>query len=159
MVPPAEIVGEGRTEIGDEVVILEHSALIVGEAGVLQIGDRTRLARGVHILCTRSVEIGEAVSTSDHVAILDAWAPPSDPGLVARLPPPEGAPVVIERGAYLGYGCVIGPGVRVGAGAFVGEGAVVLDDVGPHTVVYGNPARPIRNYEDSTGAWVGSVLP
>jgi acetyltransferase-like isoleucine patch superfamily enzyme len=43
---------------------------------------------------------------------------------------------------------VLLPGVEIGEEAFVGAGAVVLDDVPPHTVVVGNPARQIREVPD-----------
>jgi tetrahydrodipicolinate N-succinyltransferase len=39
---------------------------------------------------------------------------------------------------------VIVSGVTIGDGAVVGAGAVVIDDVPPYGVVFGNPARPIR---------------
>ncbi len=138
LVPPARVSGAEGIEVGDDVVVLEDAGLDVDAAAGarLTIGDRTRLAVGVEIRCTTSVRIGRAVSSSDHAAIVDSWG---DGG-------PPGGPVVIEDGAYLGYGSVVGPGVRVGAGAFVGEGAVVLSDVPAHAVVYGNPAVVVERY-------------
>ena len=50
-------------------------------------------------------------------------------------------PTRVCRGASIGSGAVILAGVTIGAGALVGAGAVVTRDVGPGTVVVGNPAR------------------
>jgi maltose O-acetyltransferase len=52
-------------------------------------------------------------------------------------------PVVIEDEAWIGAGAIITPGVTVGRGAVVAAGAVVIDDVAPHTLVGGVPARVI----------------
>jgi acetyltransferase-like isoleucine patch superfamily enzyme len=54
----------------------------------------------------------------------------------------------IRRGARIGGGAILCPGIEVGAEAFVGAGAVVTKDVPPRTIVYGNPARPIRDVPD-----------
>jgi acetyltransferase-like isoleucine patch superfamily enzyme len=51
------------------------------------------------------------------------------------------APVRLQRGCYLGAGCLILPGVTVGERAVVASGAVVNRDVEPATVVAGVPAR------------------
>ena len=51
---------------------------------------------------------------------------------------------VVRKGASIGSGATILPGVTIGEGALVGAGAVVVDDVPPHTVVAGNPARVLR---------------
>lgn len=56
-------------------------------------------------------------------------------------------PVTIEDGAWIGAGSVILPGVTIGRGAIVGAGSVVMKDVGPDTVVLGNPARVVRRLE------------
>lgn len=138
--------------VGDGVVLLEHAVLQADEGSHLTIESRVRLGRGVRIHARHSVHLGIAVASSDHVAIVDHW----DSGDADGLP---SGPVVIEDGAYLGYGSYIGPGVTVGAGAFVGEGAVVIEDVAPHTVVYGNPARVLRRYDAATRSWSGPGFP
>src|SRR3954452_4588855 len=51
----------------------------------------------------------------------------------------------IRRGARVGGGAILCPGVEIGEEAFVGAGAVVTKDVPPKTIVYGNPARPVRD--------------
>jgi acetyltransferase-like isoleucine patch superfamily enzyme len=158
VVPPARVVGASAIEIGDEVIVLEKSELLVDveRSRGLVIGDRTKLGPGTEIVSTVGITIGRAVSTSDYVAITDSWTllePPT--GSV----PPDGAPVVIEDGAYLGCGSIVGPGVRIGEGAFVGEGAVVLADVDAHTVVYGNPARVVRRLDRRRAAWEGRRFP
>lgn len=56
--------------------------------------------------------------------------------------------VTIQKGAWLGVGCVILPGVTVGHGAIVGANAVVTADVPPLEVWAGNPARFIKKVSD-----------
>jgi acetyltransferase-like isoleucine patch superfamily enzyme len=53
-------------------------------------------------------------------------------------------PVRIGRGADIGVNAVILPGVTVGEGSIVGAGAVVAEDVPPHAIVAGVPARVLR---------------
>jgi acetyltransferase-like isoleucine patch superfamily enzyme len=56
------------------------------------------------------------------------------------------AQTLVEQSASVGSGATILCGVRIGRGALVGAGAVVTRDVSPHTVVAGNPARPLAAY-------------
>lgn len=135
IVPPASVSEPSLVSIGAGVVVLEHARIAVAPGARLRLGDGCRFGRFLSIACGASVEIGDEVSGSDLVAITDSVGPV--PGRTGDPPP---APVVVERGAYLGAGCVVGPGVRIGEGAYVGEGAVVVDDVPAHAVVRGNPA-------------------
>lgn len=58
--------------------------------------------------------------------------------------PALAAPVVFERGCFVGAQVTVLPGVRIGREAFVAAGSVVTENVPPRTVVGGVPARTLR---------------
>jgi UDP-2-acetamido-3-amino-2,3-dideoxy-glucuronate N-acetyltransferase len=49
----------------------------------------------------------------------------------------------VEKGATIGANSTIVCGHRIGMFAFIGAGAVVTRDVGPYSLVLGNPARHV----------------
>lgn len=57
-------------------------------------------------------------------------------------------PVTIGHDVWIGHGVVVLPGRTIGTGAVVGAGAVVTKDVGPYSVLVGNPARPVKRRFD-----------
>jgi maltose O-acetyltransferase len=61
-----------------------------------------------------------------------------------RAGPFVSKPIVIEEGAWLGYGATILAGVTVGRSAIVAAGAVVNRDCPPNTFVAGIPAKVVR---------------
>lgn len=63
----------------------------------------------------------------------------------------RGGDVIIGDRAWICYRAIVLPGVTIGEGAVVGAGAVVTRDVEPHTVVAGNPARPIGPRRKESG--------
>jgi len=90
------------------------------------------------------ITIGDRVYTAPLVQILavnhvfdDPTRPMIEQGITA-----EG--IVIEDDVWIGAGAIITDGVRVGRGAVIAAGAVVTQDVPPHTVVGGVPARVLR---------------
>jgi len=52
-------------------------------------------------------------------------------------------PIKIEKNARIGAFCTILPGVTIGEGAIVGAGAVVTDDIPPHSIAFGVPAKVV----------------
>jgi acetyltransferase-like isoleucine patch superfamily enzyme len=58
--------------------------------------------------------------------------------------------IVIENGAWSGGAAVILDGVTIGKGAVIGANAVVTEDVPPHFVAVGSPARVIRRCDSSS---------
>jgi acetyltransferase-like isoleucine patch superfamily enzyme len=50
----------------------------------------------------------------------------------------------IGEDVWIGTGAIILSGVTLGDGAIVGAGSVVKEDVPKHTIVIGNPAKPLR---------------
>ncbi len=57
------------------------------------------------------------------------------------------APVVIKAGAIVSVRSTILPGVEIGQNAIVAAGAVVTKSVPDYTLVQGNPAKKIMDYE------------
>jgi len=55
--------------------------------------------------------------------------------------------ITIHDNCFIGWGATIMPGVTIGEGSIVCAQALVIQDVPPHTVVWGNPARPLMSTE------------
>jgi tetrahydrodipicolinate N-acetyltransferase len=112
------------------------SALSVGRECF--VGDECLLDLAAAVVLEDQVTLAERVVVLTHTNVGF-----SDHPLQRHFPPME-APVVFERGCFVGANVTVLPGVRVGRGAFVAAGAVVTDDVPPGTVAGGVPARVLR---------------
>jgi acetyltransferase-like isoleucine patch superfamily enzyme len=60
----------------------------------------------------------------------------------------------IENGVWIGAGAIITAGVTVGKNAVIGAGSVVTKDVPPFSVVVGNPAKIIKQYDPASKMWL-----
>ena len=100
--------------------------------GHVTIGDHTRLHSGVFVPQHTTIE--ELVWIFPRAVLLDDPHPPSD---TCTMGP------TIRRTAVIGAAATIFPAVEVWEGALVAAGSVVREDVPPHTVVAGVPAREI----------------
>lgn len=78
------------------------------------------------------------------------------PGVTVANDPHPGCPFskecmkgpVIKRGAQIGVNVSLLPFITIGERAVIGAGSVVTKDVPPETVVYGNPARAVKNIHE-----------
>ena len=61
---------------------------------------------------------------------------------------PKGKNCLTFADVWIGQNAVILPGVHIGDGAIIGANSVVGSDVGPYTIVAGNPARILRKRFD-----------
>lgn len=62
-------------------------------------------------------------------------------------------PIRICRGAWLAFGCHILSGVTVGENSVVAANSVVTKDVPAYTVVAGNPARIVSQFDFDSHEW------
>jgi acetyltransferase-like isoleucine patch superfamily enzyme len=108
--------------IGRKSLIGEYNVLR-GQGGVT-IGDRVYFGPLVQVLAVNHV-------------YSDPTRPMIEQGITA-----EG--IIIEDDVWVGAGAVITDGVTIGKGAVVAAGAVVTQNVPPHTVVGGVPARLLK---------------
>jgi acetyltransferase-like isoleucine patch superfamily enzyme len=128
-----------KISLGRRVVIRPGSMLFAdpreGGAGI-EIGDDVMIGSGVHIY------------VHNH-RFDDPSRPIIDQGHFSS------EPVRLERGCWVGAGCIILPGVTIGENAVVGAGSVVVKDIPPRVIAVGNPARPVRTIEGSKHADAG----
>ena len=101
----------------------------------VRIGDRTRIQNNVSVF--QGVTIESDVFVGPSVVFTNDLFPRASAGSW------DVVPTVIRRGASLGANATIICGVEIGEFAMVGAGTVVTKDVEPHSMVVGNPSRPI----------------
>lgn len=140
-------------EIGENTIVMYGAILHVYNFrdlpfAEIKIGRDSLIGEYTVIRGQGGVQIGDRVYTSPHTQIIavnhifdDPDQPFVDQGITA-----EG--IVIEDDVWLGSGAIITDGVQIGQGAVIAAGAVVTDDVEPHTMVGGIPARPIREIKE-----------
>lgn len=117
----------------------------------LTIGNDVTLTDQIQISCAYHIEIGNHVLIGKNVFITDnshgntdrdsLSLPPLDRPLTSK------GPVRIGDSVWIGTGAVILPGVTIGDHAVIGANAVVTKDVAAYSVVGGNPAHIIKNYD------------
>ena len=128
---------------------MPHSGIRIGRDSL--IGEYT-VIRG-----QGGVTIGDRVYTSPFVQIIavnhvfdDPSRPFVEQGITAQG-------IAIEDDVWIGSGAVVTDGVQVGKGSVIAAGAVVTQDVPPHTVVGGVPAKAIREIDGQRRTERGEV--
>jgi maltose O-acetyltransferase len=130
-------------EIGQDCSF--RSGLDILESFNLTVGNTVFINVNCTIDCAEKVTIGDNVclgynvtlSTGDHLI----------GGPEKRCGDGAPKPITVENGVWIGAGATIFSGVKLGEGCVVMGGSVVGSDVQPHTMVGGNPARPIKKIE------------
>ena len=118
------------------------------------IGDGTWVGKNCSIAAIDSVTIGKDVLFAGNVHITDhshGYELPDVP--ISRQKLISKGPVVIEDQCWLGYGSEILSGVHIGRHSIVAARAVVTKDVPPLSIVAGNPAKVIKQYNSETKQW------
>ncbi|MGH7380632.1 MAG: acyltransferase [Candidatus Methylomirabilales bacterium] len=113
-----------------------------------QIGRNCKIS--THSFVCEGVTIEDNVFVGHHVVFINDRYPraTTEDGRIQSDADWQVVPTRVKQGASIGSGAVILCGVTIGEGAIVGAGSVVTRDVGPRTIVAGNPARLIRQMEN-----------
>ena len=140
-------------EIGADSCVMHNAELHVFNFrdlphAYIKVGRGSFIGESVVIRGQGGVTIGDQVLIGPLAKILavnhnfgDVTRPVMDQGISARG-------IAIEDGAWIGSGAAVLDGVRVGRGAVVGANAVVTEDLPPHSLAVGVPARVIRTLGD-----------
>jgi acetyltransferase-like isoleucine patch superfamily enzyme len=144
----------GGIEIGEDTFVMHHAELHVynfrdlPQSGI-RIGRESLIGEFCVIRGTGGVTIGDRVYLSPMVHIYSnnhVFADPDvcfvDQGITARG-------VTIEDECWIGAMAVLLDGVTIGRRSVVAAGAVVTENVPPHSLVAGVPARIVRDLRES----------
>lgn len=116
----------------------------------ITIGVGCSINHGVFIQGRQKVVLGNYVTVSPGVMILDGGVVEADIFDKVEGKRHYSKPVVIHDHVWLGAGAIILPGVTIGQQAIVAAGSVVTKDVSPGWVVAGVPAKPVRQIQVGT---------
>jgi len=115
-----------------------------GTEGSIKIGDNVLVMNGVRVSSANEIIIGDDCMLANFCYIMDAdWHDIYD----RTSSPGKTAPVILERGVWIGDSAIICKGVRIGENSIVGAGSVVRKDVPPNVVVIGNPAKIVKHLD------------
>jgi acetyltransferase-like isoleucine patch superfamily enzyme len=152
----------GGISIGENTFVMHHAALHVynfrhlPHAGI-SVGRNSLIGEFNVLRGQGGIQIGDRVYTSPFVQLLavdhvftDPARPFVEQGITARG-------ITVDDDVWIGAGAIVTDGVHIGRGAVVAAGAVVTQDVPPHAVVAGVPARVIKELMGSATAPKGEV--
>lgn len=130
---------------------IEDFSTINNGVGDVFIGDRTRL--GMSNVIIGPINIGNDIMFAQNIVCSalnhvyeDINMPIADQNVTTKL-------ITIEDEVWIGANAVITAGVTVGKHSVVAGGSVVTKDVPPYSIVGGNPAKLLKQYNKDTGKW------
>ncbi|MDA3928777.1 MAG: acyltransferase [Prolixibacteraceae bacterium] len=139
-----------RFEIG-ALTTIEDFCVVNNGSGAILLGDRVRVGIGSVII--GPVTMGNGSGLGQHVFVAGFNHGFSDGTKNSSLQALDIRPTVIEDEAHIGANSVVVAGITIGRRSQVGAGSVVTRDVPPFSVVVGNPAKVIKQYNHETGNW------
>jgi acetyltransferase-like isoleucine patch superfamily enzyme len=145
---------------GDHVSCYAGCSFSISENGQCTVGNFT-LLNGALVMAEERIDIGSYCLISWNVGIADSDFHPLEPAqrlidaqalapfFKDRPPRPKlkTAPVKISDNVWIGMNAVILKGVTIGENSVVAAGSVVTKSVPPNTVVAGNPAVPVKTFQ------------
>lgn len=130
---------------------IEDYAVINNGVGEVKIAADVRV--GIGSVVIGPVEIGSDVIIAQNVVMSGLNHGYEDVEMPIRLQPVSTGAIVIEDECWIGANSVITAGTRIGKHSVVAGGSVVTKDVPPYSIVAGNPAKVIRQYDAGEKLW------
>ncbi len=130
---------------------IEDFATVNNGVGDVFIGNRTRIGLGCVLI--GPVTVGNDVMLAQNIVVSGLNHGYEDITQPISTQPCSTQAIVIEDEVWIGANAVITSGVTVGKHSVVAAGSVVTKNVPPYSVVAGNPARLLKQYNTQTGQW------
>jgi acetyltransferase-like isoleucine patch superfamily enzyme len=142
---------ERRLEIGPHAYF-EPGVWLTSESGRISIGGGSLLNLNVMVAAVHEVTIGEHCMLANGCLVTDGNHRFDDP----EVPVPwqgftSKGPVMIGDNVWLGANVVVTSGVTIGRRSVIGANSVVTEDVPPHSIAAGAPAKVLKTITYSAG--------
>lgn len=132
--------------------IIDDFSVINNGVGSVMIGENSLV--GIGSVVIGPVTIGSSVIMAQHVVLSGLNHSYENIQIPIRDQPVTMSPIRIEDECWIGANVTILAGVTVGRHSVVAGGSVVTRDVPAYSVVGGNPARVLKQYDEATAQWI-----
>lgn len=131
---------------------IEAFSVVNNGVGAVRIGANSLV--GIGAIVIGPVEIGANVIMAQHVVLSGLNHTYENIHQPIWKQPVTTKPIVVEDECWIGANVTITAGITIGRHSVVAGGSVVTHDVPPYSVVGGNPARVLKQYDESVGEWL-----
>lgn len=145
-----DVLPHNNFSLGQDSTIEDFSVVNNG-VGDVQIGDRSRVGIGNTII--GPVQIENDVILAQNVVLSGLNHEYKDLDTPIHKQPINTSRIVVKEGAWIGANTVVTAGTAIGKNSVVAGGSVVTKDVPDFTVVGGNPAKILKQYNFTTESW------
>jgi acetyltransferase-like isoleucine patch superfamily enzyme len=126
-----------------KAVIKYGAKIVVGQKGILRLGNNFRLSSGSFIICYNSVEFGDDCRISWNTQIIDTdFHKVYDIDLIQMNPDKE---IMIGNNCWIGNHCLINKGTHLGNMVVVSSNSMINKDIPESNIILaGSPAKIIK---------------
>lgn len=139
-----------KFELGSESTI-EDFATVNNGVGDVFIGSRTRIGLGNVII--GPVKIGNNIMFAQNIVLSGLNHVYEDINIPILDQPVTTSEIIVEDDCWIGANSIVVAGVKIGKHSVVAGGSVVTKDVPPYSIVGGNPAKLLKQYNFETKTW------
>jgi len=136
--------------MGDNAII-ESFATVNNAMGDVFIGDRSLI--GISSVVIGPVSIGKDVMLAQNIVISGLNHGYEDVTKSIRAHKTVTKDIIIDDEVWIGANAVVTAGVHIGKHSVVAAGSIVTKNVPAYSIVGGNPARLLKQYNKETQTW------
>ncbi len=137
-------VGNRNIVVGNHCSFGKGVYISIGRNARLEIGDRSGINTGGHVVAIHGISIGRDTMIGEYVTIRDQNHEYKDRGSPINKQGFKGGRIVIGNDVWIGRGVFIGPNVVIEDGCVVGANSVVVKPLPGYSVASGVPASVLR---------------
>ena len=152
---PIFLMGINKISLGKRVRIYPNARMEVhGKEAEIIIEDNVGIGQNFHIISGGKLKISTGTTIAPNVFINNMDNDYQEIGVPILEQKEIVKETTIGKNCFIGYGAVIQAGTTLGEQCIVGAGAIVKGKYDDFSVIVGNPAKVIKQYDKKTKQWI-----